>query len=91
MHYRIFSFQLTNSTNEMEIIIFMYSGNSEEITDLSHRMSADGGCEDVVAARVRWGWVQFREGSEFLYERMFSNAEWGCLNELCMASNYVLF
>ena len=40
-----------------------------EFTYLGDRVSAGGGCEAVVTARTRCGWVKFRECSELLYGR----------------------
>ena len=42
-----------------------------EFTYLGDRVSAGGGCEAVVTARTRCGWVMFRECSELLYGRRF--------------------
>ena len=40
-----------------------------EFTCLGDRVSAGGGCEAVVAARTRCGWVKFWNCSELLYGR----------------------
>ena len=37
------------------------------------RVSAGGGCETVVRARVRCGWAKFRKCDELLYERLAPN------------------
>ena len=42
-----------------------------EFTYLDDRVSAGGGCEDVVTARTRCGWAKSRECSELLYGRRF--------------------
>ena len=42
-----------------------------EFTYLDGRVSAGEGCEAVVTARTRCGWVMFRECSELLYGRKF--------------------
>ena len=42
-----------------------------EFTYLGDRVSAGGGCEAAVTARIRCGWVGFRECSELLYGNMF--------------------
>ena len=42
-----------------------------EFTYLGDRVSAGGGCEAVVTARTRCGWVNFRECGELLYGRRF--------------------
>ena len=42
-----------------------------EFTYLGDRVSAGGGCEAVVTARRRCGWVMFRECCELLYGRRF--------------------
>ena len=42
-----------------------------EFTYLGDRVSASGGCEAVVTARTRCGWVKFRECSKLLYGRRF--------------------
>ena len=38
---------------------------------LGDRLNASGGCEAAVAARVRIGWVRFRECEELLLENRF--------------------
>ena len=50
-------------------------------------MSGGGGCEAAVTARIRCGWVWFRECSELLYGSMFPVKLKG--EELCKASNAV--
>ena len=40
-----------------------------EFTYLGDRVSAGEGCEAVVSARRRCGWVKFMECSELLYDR----------------------
>ena len=42
-----------------------------EFTYLGDRVSAGGGCEAVVTARTRCGWVKFRECSDLLHDRRF--------------------
>ena len=42
-----------------------------EFTYLGDRVSAGGGCETAVTARMRCRWVKFRECSELLYGRRF--------------------
>ena len=42
-----------------------------QFTYLGDRVSAGVGCEAVVSARTRCGWVRFRECSELLYGRKF--------------------
>ena len=37
-----------------------------EFTYLGDRVSAGGGCESAVTARIRCGWVMFRECGEML-------------------------
>ena len=41
------------------------------LTYLGDRVSAGGGCEAVVTARTRCGWVKFRECGEMLHGRRF--------------------
>ena len=43
----------------------------KEFTYLGDRMSAGGGCEAAVTARIRCGFVKFMECSELLYGRRF--------------------
>ena len=38
-----------------------------ELTYLGDRVSAGGGCEAAVTARIRCGWAKFRECGELLY------------------------
>ena len=38
---------------------------------LGDRLSASGGCETAVTARVRIGWMKFRECGELLLGRRF--------------------
>ena len=38
-----------------------------EFTYLGDRVSAGGGCEAAATARIRCGWVKFRECGELLY------------------------
>ena len=40
-----------------------------EFSYVGDRVNADGGCEAVVTARTRCGWVIFRECVELLYSR----------------------
>ena len=42
-----------------------------EFTYLGDRVSSGGGCEAVVSARARCGWVKFKECGELLYGRRF--------------------
>ena len=42
-----------------------------EFTYFVDRVSACGGCETVVTARTRCGWVKFRECGELLCVRRF--------------------
>ena len=42
-----------------------------EFTYLGDRVSAGGGCEAVVTAKTRCGWVKFSECGELLYGRRF--------------------
>ena len=42
-----------------------------EFTYLGDRVSAGGGCEAAVSARIRCGWVKLRECSELLHGRRF--------------------
>ena len=42
-----------------------------EFTYLGDRVSAGGGCEAAVTARMRCGWVKFRECGELLCGRRF--------------------
>ena len=42
-----------------------------EFTYLGDRVSAGGGCESVVNARTRCGWIKFRECGELLNGRRF--------------------
>ena len=42
-----------------------------EFTYFGDRVSAGEGCEAVVTARTRCGWVKFREFGELLYGRGF--------------------
>ena len=37
-----------------------------EFTCLGNKVSAGGGCEFFVTARIRYGWVKLRECSELL-------------------------
>ena len=39
---------------------------------LGDRLNATGGCEDVVTAKARIGWIKFREGGESLLGNRFS-------------------
>ena len=39
---------------------------------LGDRQNASGGCETAVTARVRIGWMKFRECGELLFGRRFS-------------------
>ena len=43
----------------------------KEFTCLGDRVSAGGGCESVVTARTRCGWVKFKECGWLLYGRRF--------------------
>ena len=42
-----------------------------EFTNLGERVSEGGGCETVVAARTRYGWVKIRVCDVLLYGRRF--------------------
>ena len=42
---------------------------AREFTYLGDKVNAGGGCEAVVTARTRCGWVRFKECSELLYGR----------------------
>ena len=42
-----------------------------DFTCLGDRESTGGGCEVVVTAKIRCGWVKLRECSELLYGRRF--------------------
>ena len=42
-----------------------------EFTYLGDRVSASGGCEAAVTARIRCGWVKLSECGELLHSSMF--------------------
>ena len=42
-----------------------------EFTYLGDKVSAGGGCEAVVTARARCGWVNLRECGDLLHSRRF--------------------
>ena len=52
-----------------------------EFTYLCDRVSACGGCVAAVTARTRCGWVRFRECSELLHGRIFSQKLNGAVYE----------
>ena len=55
--------QVEKLCDEMETV--------REFTCLDDRMSAGGGCEAAVIARMKCVWVKFMECSELLYGRKF--------------------
>ena len=56
---------------------------------LADRLNASGGCEAAVTARVRIGWVRFRECGELLLGNRFPLKMKGSLSFLCKISNTV--
>ena len=50
-----------------------------EFTYIGVKVSAGGGCEAVVTARTRCGWVKFWVCSELLYGRRFSLTMYGAV------------
>ena len=56
---------------------------------LGDRVNASGGCEAVVAARARIGWVKFRECGELLHElkKVLAEGERNGLLELCKSGD----
>ena len=64
--------------NEVETVYgFCYLGD---------RLNASGSCEATVTAKVRIGWVRFRERGELLLETMFSLRMKGKLYRFCLRS-----
>ena len=57
-----------------------------KFTYLGDRLSATGGCETVVTARSRIGWMKFRECSEILKGRRFSLKMKGKIYKSCVRS-----
>ena len=53
---------------------------------LGDRLNASGGCESVVTARVRIGWVRFRECGELLLGNRFSLKMKGKVYRCCVRS-----
>ena len=53
---------------------------------LGDRLNASGGCETAVTARVRIGWMKFRECGELLLGRRFSLKMKGMLYRSCVRS-----
>ena len=53
---------------------------------LGDRLNARGGCETVVTARVRIGWMKFRECGELLLERRFFLKMKGMVYRSCVRS-----
>ena len=56
---------------------------------LGDRLNASGGCEAAVTARLRIGWVRFRECEELLLGNRFPLKIKGSLSLLCKISNTV--
>ena len=58
---------------------------------LGDRVNASGGCEAAVTARVRIGWVKFKECGELLNSKRFLllKDERNDLLELCEISNVI--
>ena len=50
------------------------------------RLNASGGCETALTARVRIGWMKFRECGELLLGRRFSLKIIGMVNRSCVRS-----
>ena len=62
---------------------------AETLSKFSHlgdRLNANGGCETVVTARTRIGWIKFRECSEMLKGRRFSLKMKGKVCKSCVRS-----
>ena len=55
-----------------------------KFTYLGDRLNATGGCETMVTARSRIGWMKFRECSEILPGRRFSIKMKGKIYESCV-------
>ena len=53
---------------------------------LGHRLNASGGCEAAVTARVRIGWVRFRESGELLLGNKFLLKMKGKVYRCCIRS-----
>ena len=53
---------------------------------LGDKMNASGGCETAVTARVRIGWMKFRECREVLLGRRFSLKMKGMVYRSCVRS-----
>ena len=53
---------------------------------LGDRVDASGGCEVVVMARARLGWVKFRDCGELLNSKRFSMKEKGIVYRSCVRS-----
>ena len=53
---------------------------------LGDRLNASGGCETAVTARVRIGWMKFRECGELLLGRRFSLKMKGMVYGSCVRS-----
>ena len=53
---------------------------------LEDRLNASGGCETAVTARVRIGWMKFRECGELLLGRRFSLKMKGMVYHSCVRS-----
>ena len=53
---------------------------------LGDRLNASGGCETAVTARVRIGWMKFRECEELLLGRRFSLKMKGMVYRSCVRS-----
>ena len=57
-----------------------------KFTYLGDRLNATGGCETAVTARLRIGWIKFRECSEILKGRKFSLKMKGKVYKSCVRS-----
>ena len=53
---------------------------------LGRQINASGGCEAAVTARVRIGWVRFREGGELLFGNKFPLKMKGKICRCCVRS-----
>ena len=53
---------------------------------MGDRLNASGGCEAAVTARVRIGWVRFREGAELLLGNRFPLKMKGKVYRCCVRS-----
>ena len=58
----------------------------KEFTYLGDKVSVDGGCEAAVTARVRFGWVKFRECGELLCGKRFPLKMKGLVYKSCVRS-----